>query len=99
MKIQEKKKEKPKEVPPKPKQAKKIPKKPKKNPKLMSKSSKTKKKVSKPKKKPKPVQGLSKESFSKSGTSTFVAPAGNTTLMKDMGQRLSIDEIEKITEG
>ena len=98
IKIQEKKKEKPKEIPPKSKKVEKIPKKPKKNPNLMSKSKRSKKKTAKPKKKPKPVQGLSKESFTKTGKSGFVAPAGNTTLMKDTGQRLSIDEIEKITE-
>ena len=45
--------------------------------------------------KAKPVAGLSAESFSEKGTG-FVAPAGNTLMLADTGERLSPDQIEAL---
>ena len=48
-----------------------------------------------PPEKAKPVAGLTANSFSETGTG-FVAPAGNTLMMADNGERLSPDQIEAL---
>ena len=48
-----------------------------------------------PAEKAKPVAGLTADSFSENGAG-FVAPAGNTLMMADSGERLSPDEIEAL---
>ena len=79
-------------VKPKPIPKKKIIKKAKKKPKI--KKSTLQKSSKKKKKKVAPIQGLKKSSFSKQGTSGFVAPVGNSIMEEDKGIRRS--EVEDL---
>ncbi|MCX6128883.1 MAG: TonB family protein [Proteobacteria bacterium] len=43
-----------------------------------------------------PVLGLNKDSFAENGQGTMAVPAGNTTMVEDLGKRLSPEDIKKL---
>lgn len=85
IRIVEKKPEEPKVEPPPP--PKPIEKKPPKKPEKKIASERTPPKEP-PKDPPKPIQGLTEESFDKSGKGNVAAPLGNTMMMEDTGERV-----------